>query len=345
MRFHILGTGSVGCNTAFHIRSLYNVTLVLRSQRTLQDFQKRQNQITYRRGHQPELITRGGFDAIVPSSSIDKKTSIDSHKLEAVVVTTKAQNVTEAVSSIKSQLSRSSTLVLLTNGMGIADELLASLWPTPEERQESPAIILGVNRHATVRTEPFSVQHIVGWENPKDGYFLSAYPPSFISPSHETKQQEYKEQTGAVIEALCKVDGINAKKVEWPDLLQRMMSKLVVNCSLNAISGLLEMTTEVPVQNPYTSKIIRSVCDECAQVLTELNTNGGDLYTMVERTALISSGSKTSTFQDMMAKRLTEIEYLNGYLVRLAKERNASVPINQFLLNLLHAKELHIQAS
>lgn len=49
--------------------------------------------------------------------------------------------------------------------------------------------------------------------------------------------------------------------------------------------------------------------------------------------------------QDILAKRLTEIEYINGYVIRLAKERNIAVPTNNFLVSLLHAKEHHIHAS
>ncbi|KAI9264980.1 ketopantoate reductase PanE/ApbA C terminal-domain-containing protein [Phascolomyces articulosus] len=340
MRFHVLGTGAVGCHVAFDLRSRHNVTLILRSQRTLQDFRNRQNEIIYQRINQADPIRKGGFDTLIAS---DINMGTLKSPMEAVVVTTKSQHAKEAVRSIKPYLSRSSTLVLLQNGMGVADELLESLWSTRKERQESaPAIILGVNRHATVRTEPFSVQHVSGWERPGDGYFLAAFPPSPDFTSSE--QQQYKDQTNAVMQGFCNVPGLNTKVVEWQDLQTRMMRKLVVNCGMNAITGILESTNGDMIRNPHGSQLIRTICEECAQVLTELNTTADDLYEMVESTAIGSSETKCTTVQDILAKRLTEIEYINGYVIRLAKERNIPVPTHQLLVSLLHAKEHHIHA-
>ncbi|KAI7857007.1 ketopantoate reductase PanE/ApbA C terminal-domain-containing protein [Circinella umbellata] len=342
MRFHILGTGSAGCNTAFHLRSRHEVTLILRSQRALQDFYKRKNEITYQRANQPNSIKIGGFDTMVANHktlSNDLKNTMD-----AVVVTTKAQHVTEAVASIKPYLTRFSTLILLQNGMGVVEELIDSLWSGPDEQKNLPAIIRGVNNHATIRTEPFSVQHITGWDNPNYGYFLAAVPfTGTYSSLHD--EQQYYEQTNAVIQACSDIPDLNTKKVDWQDLYERMMRKLVVNCSLNALSGILESTNGPIIENPYAVLLIHSICKECAEVLPEMNATTEDLYKVVEHTAYTASTSKTSTFQDILAKRLTEMEYINGYIVRLAKERNIPAPTNQLLLNLLHAKEYHIQAS
>ncbi|KAI7851997.1 2-dehydropantoate 2-reductase [Circinella umbellata] len=344
MRFHILGTGAVGCHTAFDLGSRHNVTLILRSQRALQDFRNRQSEITYRRVSQSNPVRKGGFDTMVANGESNNKSNKFTGIMENVIVTTKSQHAKEAVQSIKSHLSRSSTLVLLQNGMGVADELLESLWPTPEERAQSPSIILGVNRHATVRTEPFSVQHISGWDNPGDGYFLATLPRPDTFSSFQAEQQ-HKNQTNAVMQAFSEIPGLNSTIVEWNDLQIRMMRKLVVNCGMNAVTGILESTNGAMIRNPYGSKLIRQVCEECARVLTELNTTADDLYEMVESTAIKSSETKCTTVQDILAKRLTEIEYINGYVIRLAKERNIPVPTNEFLVSLLHAKEHHIHAS
>ena len=113
MRFHILGTGAVGCHTAFDLRSRHNVTLILRSQQALQEFRNRQSEITYRRVNQSNSIRKGGFDTMVANGGSDDRSNKFTGIMENVIVTTKSQHAKEAVHSIKSYLSASSTLVLL----------------------------------------------------------------------------------------------------------------------------------------------------------------------------------------------------------------------------------------
>ncbi|KAI9275633.1 ketopantoate reductase PanE/ApbA C terminal-domain-containing protein [Phascolomyces articulosus] len=332
MRYHILGTGAIGCHFAYDLKARHNVTLILRSQRALEDFRKRQSQIIYRQVSQSESVGKDGFDTMVAGD-------IPTDPIEAVVVTTKAQHALEAVRSIKPYLTRSSTLILFQNGMGIADELLESLWPSPEERQKAPSIVLGVNRHSIMRTEPFTILHNAGWDKPTDGYFMAPYPNPAIQSSGNN------DQVQAVMDGFLGLESLNAKIVEWEDLQISMMRKLVVNASLNAATGLLESSNGGLIASSHGRQLIRQVCEECALVLNELNTTADDLYDMAYGTAYDAAPNTCSTVQDIKAKRLTEIEYINGYIIRLAEERNIPVPTNKFLVTLLHAKEHFIQAS
>ena len=86
MRYYILGTGAIGCHLAYALKSRHNVTLILRSKRALEDFNKRQNQIAYRQVDQTELVGKTGFDTMVAGDNDDGKTT---NIMEAVVVTTK----------------------------------------------------------------------------------------------------------------------------------------------------------------------------------------------------------------------------------------------------------------
>ncbi|KAI9499631.1 ketopantoate reductase PanE/ApbA C terminal-domain-containing protein [Zychaea mexicana] len=330
MRYHVLGTGAIGCHFAVDLRSQHDVTLVLRSEKALQDFLSRQNEITYRRVNQPDETVRiSGFDAMVAGD-----TSYNTH-MDAVIVTTKAQHATEAVRSIKPHLSRSSTLVLFQNGMGVADELLEKLWPGPD-RQEAPAIVIGVNRHSVMRTEPFDILHNAGWDKPTDGYF--------VSPSPEIGAEQ-GDQVQSVMQGMIGLARLNTKIVPWSTLSQFMMKKLVVNCGLNAATGILECSNGEYIASEQGCQLIRQICEECAQVLSpELDATPDELYDIVHGTAVDAAPNKCSTVQDIMAKRLTEIEYINGYIIRKAKERNIPVPTNTFFVLLLHAKEHQIHA-
>ncbi|KAI8148883.1 ketopantoate reductase PanE/ApbA-domain-containing protein [Fennellomyces sp. T-0311] len=248
MRVHILGTGAIGCQVAVGLRARNNVTLILRSQQALQDFRSRQNVITYNRVDKEEPVHSSGFDAVVAGED-----TFSENPLKAVVVATKSQHTVNAIGSIKSHLSSSSTIVLLQNGMGVAEELLRTFWPG-NARIEAPSIIVGVNRHAVRREEPFSILHASGWTNPEEGVHLGVMPGSL------------PEQTQPVIQAFTNSAELNATAVDWPELQIRMMRKLVVNGSINAVAALLECTNGSLIDNKHGLILLRGVCDEAAQI-------------------------------------------------------------------------------
>ncbi|KAI9499632.1 ketopantoate reductase PanE/ApbA C terminal-domain-containing protein [Zychaea mexicana] len=340
MRVHVLGAGSVGCFVASELRARqHNVTLILRSRSAVQEFRNRyQSAITFRRVDRPDPVILRGFDAV----SIGDSSSL-TEPVSALVVTTKSQHALAAVRSIKPHLSRSSSLVLLQNGMGVADELLGKLWPINGNLDDSksddeyaellrPSIIVGVNKHATRRLEPFSVKHSSGWDGLNEGMSLGPMPGA----SNEIVQP--------LMQAFAECPGLNVALVQWPELRKRLMRKLVVNGSINAVAALLECTNESLLDNPYGLQLLRGVSKEASQVLTELNATEDELYDSVYNTLVVSGPYHCSTVQDVLAQRKTEIEYINGYLCRLGRERNVPVPLNEFLVKMVHAKECRIGA-
>ncbi|KAI8137364.1 2-dehydropantoate 2-reductase [Fennellomyces sp. T-0311] len=315
MRFHILGTGAIGCHIATELRARHPVTLLLRSQRAVQDFRNRNNEITYKRADmKPRQVV--GFDAVAMGNAMPN--------IETLVVATKATHAVDAVRTVKPYLTPLSTLVLLQNGMGVADEILQSLWPNTKE---VPSVVIGVNRHAVERLQHFSIQHNSGWNDPAGGLVLGAMNHSKAS------------QVKPVLSAFAEIPEMNAHVVDWPELQRKMMRKLVVNAAINPIAGILDCHNGELLRNPWGMQVSRQVCKEAAEVLTELNTNTDELYQMIVDMLTISKNNRCSTVQDFRAKRLTELDFINGYLCQLAKERNVDVPTNQFLLDMAHAKE------
>ncbi|KAI9261512.1 ketopantoate reductase PanE/ApbA C terminal-domain-containing protein [Phascolomyces articulosus] len=318
MRFHIIGVGAIGSHIATELKARNPVTLILRSQKAVQEFRERnQNEITYKRvGMTPRQIP--GFDAV----GMDDLSSMAN--IETLVLATKATQAVEAVRSVRSYITPMSTLLLLQNGMGVADEILQSLWPVEEQR---PSVVIGVNRHAVERLASFSIQHNSGWNDKAGGLVLGALPHS------------RQEQVAPVLQALTEIPDMNAEAVDYSELQKRMMRKLVVNAAINPIAGLLDSTNGEMLGNSNAMNLSRNVCYEAAEILTELNTTGEELFQMIHGMLEISKSNRCSTVQDFKAKRLTELEYINGYLGKLAKERNVNAPANQFLLDMIHAKE------
>ena len=53
----------------------------------------------------------------------------------------------------------------------------------------------------------------------------------------------------------------------------------------------------------------------------------------------LDGDGKTSLLQDVENKRKTEVEYFSGTLIKIAKEHNVEVPVNEVLYNFIKAKE------
>ncbi|KAI9029015.1 ketopantoate reductase PanE/ApbA C terminal-domain-containing protein [Phycomyces nitens] len=320
MHFHILGTGAVGCHVASLLRMTnHKVTLILRSQKALQDF-KAQNQ-SIALTMKGKSMSIGGFDSMVIPSTPSQGPSI-----ECLVVSTKAQSVIEAVLPLKNRLTKDSTVLLLQNGMGVVEELMDTVW----RGQESPRILVGVNRHATQRTSAFNIINHSGWNDP-EGLVIG-----------ERCQSGEISHDSPVLKSLSEVKDLSLSIVPWKDLQYRMAKKLIINASINPVAAILNFTNGAMIDNnPYSLKMMRDLCNEAYSVLEKMlpGETAESAFEAVVGILHITKTNRCSMLQDISANRQTEVDYINGYLCRIGKEQGKILRVNQTMVDLIHAKE------
>lgn len=321
MNIHVLGTGAVGCHISSVLRMHHNkVTLLLRSTQHVNDFASRQNTITYRNQGKTNLVS--GFGSALLTSTTDNS------PISSLVVATKAHHTLQALSPVASRLSANSTILLLQNGMGIAEELREKFWSSGKE---SPRILVGVNRHAVERMEPYDICHYSGYDD-VDGLIIGEMPSS--SPvKHEDKP--------GLLEAITSIPELQAKKLPWKDVRVQMLKKLFINSCINPVAAIL-FTKNKGVLSEGGVNVMHNICEEAYEVLkNELpGETKESLMALVLRIAEEAGENSCSTLQDVRGKRLTEIDYINGYICKLGKERGVQTPVNQTVVNLIHAKEV-----
>jgi 2-dehydropantoate 2-reductase len=110
-----------------------------------------------------------------------------------------------------------------------------------------------------------------------------------------------------------------------------MWLKFLVNCSYNGISGIGQISYGEMVRIPEIVNQINRITDEFIQIAAlegvEITQAEGR-----EANALIASTmvtQRSSTAQDLARGKATEIDYLNGYIVQLAKKHGVEVPYNE----------------
>lgn len=129
------------------------------------------------------------------------------------------------------------------------------------------------------------------------------------------------------------------------NLAGELWTKLVWNCALNAMSALGRVTYGEILASADAKQLLETTVHE---VLAVANAAGIKLAGLDDPKAALVGGYKiaeqmaatrSSTAQDMMRGKKTEIDSLNGFIVRRGKELNVPVPVNHALYTLVKLAE------
>lgn len=119
-----------------------------------------------------------------------------------------------------------------------------------------------------------------------------------------------------------------------------LWSKLIVNCAYNALSAISKMPYGRMVQGEGVTSVMDDVVLECLAVAQAAGVSvAGDVRKAVPNLARGMPGQFSSTAQDLMRGKPSEIDHLNGYVVRLGDSLGVKTPVNRVLLSLVKLLE------
>lgn len=108
--------------------------------------------------------------------------------------------------------------------------------------------------------------------------------------------------------------------------------KLVLNCTYNALSALSQLPYGRIVKGEGVTRVMRDIVDECTAVArAEGVTLPGDVDAAVRRIAETMPNQFSSTAQDVMRGKRSEIDHLNGLIVRRGDALGVATPANRML--------------
>jgi 2-dehydropantoate 2-reductase len=111
-----------------------------------------------------------------------------------------------------------------------------------------------------------------------------------------------------------------------------LWAKLVLNCAYNALSALSQQPYGKLVQGEGVTRAMRDVVDECLAVAkADGVTIPGDVDVSVRRIAETMPNQYSSTAQDMARGKRSEIDHLNGLIVRRGEALGVPTPANRML--------------
>src|SRR5262249_50696842 len=118
------------------------------------------------------------------------------------------------------------------------------------------------------------------------------------------------------------------------DIAAELWTKLVMNCGYNATSALAQARYGTIKKNPLSRGVVEESVREAVLVGRALGVSLPSAEQLVEATLKLGdvmSNATSSMAQDLARGNPTEIDSLNGYVVRRAKELGIATPVNRTL--------------
>ena len=263
-----------------------------------------------------------------------------------LIVSVKAPQTVKAIQAVAHRLTQDSSILFLQNGMGMIDEVNEKLFPNEKYR---PTYVVGVVSHGLYANRPFSVVHA------GEGTIALGVLPRI--PMGEPTQLEALNQLSHsaryLMRTMTRTAVFVAVGFSPTDLLQQQLDKLAVNCIINPLTAILDCKNGALLYNFYFTRVVRLLLAEVSIVIKSLpelknvpNVNMRFDTLRLER--LVSSIANTtaenysSMVQDIRTGRPTEIDYINGYIVRRGEEIGIQCVMNYMLMHMVKGKNKNI---
>ncbi len=125
------------------------------------------------------------------------------------------------------------------------------------------------------------------------------------------------------------------------DIKGILWSKLIINAGINALSALTRLHNGRLIEFEGTRRILRDAVTEAVKIAKRkrIKLIYEDPLAKVEAVCEATSGNVSSMLQDVLRKKRTEIDFINGVVVRLGQELGIPVPVNKMLVDLVKTLE------
>ena len=126
-----------------------------------------------------------------------------------------------------------------------------------------------------------------------------------------------------------------------------LWAKLVLNCAYNALSAITRLPYGEIMNNPGLAvpQVMQDIVHECQRVAQARGIAlPADTLDAVLHLAATMPGQMSSTAQDLARGKRSEIDHLNGYIVRRGEALGIATPVNRLLHTLVRLLERHLPA-
>lgn len=295
MHFFIVGAGAMGCLFAARLR-LAGYDVSLMEK--VPEWVRQIND----RGIRVEGIT-GEYMAGVPAYS-DRPTGDP----DVVLICVKSNNTKEAGEAVRPWLKPQTPVLTLQNGVGNI-EILEALFGNDR-------VLGGVTAEGATVLGPGHIRHAGQGE-------------TLIGP---------RDRPGNPVEGIVGAlnrAGFKARSIE--NVQDLVWGKLIINVGINALTALTGLKNGRLPRFDGTRAVMEAAIREAVDVAHArgINLPYPDPVGRVMEVCAATAENIASMLQDVLHKKVTEIDYINGAIVREGKALGVSTPVNFTLLSLV----------
>ncbi len=231
---------------------------------------------------------------------------------DLALVLVKSYATMEALSLVRGVCSSATVFLTLQNGTGN--------WERIAEVVGKEAVLAGSTAQGSTLLGPGLIRH------GGNGATCIGEPGGAVSDRVERVVELFR-QAGLVAEPSDQVE-----RLIW--------EKLMVNVGINAITALTGIRNGVIARMEEASGLCRAAVCEAVQVAGAKGfPMGMDMVERVLSVAGATARNRSSMGQDVDRKKRTEIDAINGAIVRFGKEAGISTPVNETLTSLVKVLE------
>ena len=299
MKIVIIGTGAMGC--------LYGAKLSLIPENKVYLLASRDEYV--------EAINSNGIllesDGVITSyKNVVVSTEASSmYDADLVIVFVKSHATRRAVFDNVEMLKTAKSVLTLQNGLGNAEIICEAIG--------SANVLAGTTAHGATVIEAGKVRH-AGIGMTTIGEFSGGIT----------------DRTRLIGELFVKA-GIET--VLSDDITSVIWKKLLVNVGINALVGITKLLNGELLDHPELLEIMSLAVAEAVEVANAKGIDIGDIdhFERAKEVCKATALNKASMLQDILAHRETEIDMINGAIVREGNKLGIATPTNLVLTNLI----------
>ncbi|XEO93999.1 2-dehydropantoate 2-reductase [Latilactobacillus sakei] len=235
---------------------------------------------------------------------------------DVIIIFTKSMQLGAMLQSIKPLIGEKTKVVCLLNGLGHPE--------TIERYLPKHNIFVGITLWTAGLTGPGEIS---------------------LSGSGSVELQNVApEAKGAAEELVAMLSAAGLQATYSADVLFSIWRKACVNGTLNSLCALLDCNIAQLGRTSQVNALLTSIVTEFSAVAAteavdlDVPTTIAHIDQLFDPTQ--AGEHYPSMHQDLIQHhRLTEIDYLNGYVARKGQERGIPTPVNQLITQLVHTKE------
>lgn len=234
---------------------------------------------------------------------------------DLIIVTVKAWQVYDALTPLLPHIHQESMIILMHNGMGAIQQLANIKQP----------LLLATTTHGAYRPQQTQVLHTGIGKTQLGGANSLGAKCDFLQPVLQHALPD----------------------VEWLDNIeQALWTKLAINCAINPLTALFDIRNGELAAPEYQTQLQAIINEVVLVMLAEKIINSDQvasqakqLHNTVAMVIQATANNYSSMHQDIVHQRTTEIDFITGYVVDMAKKHHISVPQNKRLYQLISQQQ------